>query len=237
MNSTEVNPTRTEPPADPEPPIPTLAKDLVDKLQELREGLSFLEEEPTHYLSTLRRLGVVAGLSYEQAVSLSSTIGQLYKQGDSVRWLEPHKCERRRWAREGSVRIRKLSSKLDAARSAILAVQEYSEQSDVPLSKLVVDALDLAMSVLDPSELARAQSLVSTFEPEPQDRAMLTLYDFLLECGVQRADAEVRVAKIGNQLWDWDVAFVIQPKPLSDERRGSEAVRKAIARRHRDSAR
>jgi hypothetical protein len=205
----------------------------------LSELLTFLRdsEGPEAYIKTLRKLGVIEGLSAEQAAGLSSLVGEFYAQGDSVKWLTPQKRQRREWAREGHARIRKLRAKIKAARFAVNAVRGYLGQLDVPISRTVNDALDSAVAALDPSQLENASRVIALLDPSSTTRpqAMVALYEYFVSvCKLPRDEAQVRTGEIGNYLWDWNVTVIKKPKARSDQRKGCEAVRKAIPRYRRD---
>lgn len=51
---------------------------------------------------------------------------------------------------------------------------------------------------------------------------------FVAQCRRSRRESEIRVAKIGNHFWKWDVA--VREKGKDDKWRGSEAIRKLLKR-------
>jgi hypothetical protein len=150
-----------------------------------------------------------------------------------VKWLEPQKRERRLWAREGNRRIKRLRAKMRHARVAVGAVRDYLAKLDVPIGTPIREILSRAVTVLDSAGLNEAEDLIAFIrKTEPAEDGMLALYDFFVsDCRLKKNEAEVRVAKIGNQLWDWNVAVIETPRRLTDERKGCEAVRKAVERK------
>lgn len=119
------------------------------------------------------------------------------------------------------------------ALTAIVHVRTCLDDIDVHISRSAEDALNRVEALLAPSALDEAKDIVSSLKAtEPSEDAMLRLYDFFVQqCKLERSEAQIRVAKIGNHFWDWDLPVIEKPKRLRDERKGCEAIRKAVERR------
>jgi hypothetical protein len=217
------------------PRVHTIRADVLDKLRVLSEGLTFLRdsEGPDTYILTLKRLGVTKGFPYDEARRLSSLVGRLYAAGDTVKWLEPQKRERRVWLRDGNARIRTLRSKMTKAQVAIRSVRAHLNKISVPLEGATEHAFDYLDNALEPLSPHDAEPLLSVMKAtEPDGQAIGALFDFFTnEWSLPKDEAEIRTAQIGNHLWGWNFTVIERLKPKSDLRRGCEAVRKAVDRR------
>jgi hypothetical protein len=184
----------------------------------------------------LRRIGLTNGLTSEQTLRLSDLVGRFYVEGSDVRWLEFQRPELRKLARNGKTRLRLLRTKLKDAQSSIQALLKYLDQIGVEVTLKSEDVLKRGLLVLDPSKLAGADELVSSLPTKgSRGTALLALFDFFSrDCRLERSDAEIRTAAIGNYLWDWKFAVVTTRPKKSDARLGCEAIRKAVARRRSD---
>jgi hypothetical protein len=224
------------PPADVKS-IETINEALLHKLREVAELLTFLRdsEGPDAYMDYMDQLGVAKGLSPDHHLKLSALVAGFYAEGNCVKWLEPQKRERRLWAREGLRRIKKLRVKMHQARTAVNAVRDYLTKIDVPIGAHIRDTFSRAASALDSAGLAQAETLIDSMKrTEPAEDAMVTLYDFFVsDCRLKKNEAEVRVGKIGNQLWDWNVDITERYPGEGENWKGCPAVRKAVARRDR----
>ena len=95
----------------------------------------------------------------------------------------------------------------------------------------VTQALD-AVQLSGDSTIDPAAPQVET-ERTVRDTTIRALYRFFTEsCDFAQNEAEVRVAKIGNDLWGWNYTYHEEYDSLSFSRwKGCDAIRKHLARR------
>ena len=87
---------------------------------------------------------------------------------------------------------------------------------------------------MDFATLEEAKTLVALLKMKPNEDAMVVLYNFFAsECRLKKNESEVRVGKIGNYLWDWEVAVTEKYPGKGENWKGCPAVRKAVKRRSR----
>jgi hypothetical protein len=227
------------------PLIRTVAEDLSYHVELLREPYAFLPQfkTPKSYADRLSRLGVTDGLSPEQKARLSELVAEFCARGSHVTEIGWLKRDRKSWVRNGLDRLRVLEKKMEKARTAIRMVRAYLDKFDMtptvrgdPLNKSDVvlsdEVLQRAEAVLDPAGLAESEAIIKSLRTAPSDDAMLALFEFFtFECKLAKPEAEVRVGTIGNDYWAWNLTVIRQPKRRTDERKGCEVIRKAVARR------
>lgn len=221
-------------------PIRTIGDVVLEEVRELKTLLAPVRDEgPDSFLVALTKIGVLQDLSTTQQRQLSALVTEFSAQGHRVKWLARQQRQRRAWAKEGPRRLQNLKNKMAKARTAIQAVRNYLENVEVITGSTVNDALDRAVAILDSAALQEAAAVVSSLETtEPSEDAILALYDFLAsECGLKKNEAQVRVGKIGNSYWDWNVALAERYSGRGESWKGCAAVRKAVARRKRTTDR
>ena len=219
--------------AGPSPTPPSVGSVVLEKVREAAEGISNIRNDTLDdYVSIFDKLNVSSDLSYEQLLTLASLVRQFYAEGDSVKWLNEPQREWRGWRDEGSRRITTLDRKASGARRAIAEVRDYMVSIGLG-NRLLDGTLEGAIAALNTDDLAEAAALIPSIKVTDVDRAAVVLYDFLVhQCGLLQNEAEVRVGKIGNYLWDWDVK-VVEEYGKRENWKGCEAVRKAVRRRKR----
>jgi hypothetical protein len=226
-------------------PIPTIGDSVLKELRELKTMLTFLRDEgPDSSRGSLASLGVLQGLSDARQRRLSALVTEFYAQGDAVKWLAPQRRQRQAWANDGPRRLRILKKKMVAAQSAMKAVRDHLKKVGVLAGGRLDGPLSQALAVFDPTSLHEAEGVVSSLaKTEPSQGAILALYDFFVsQCGLQKNEAEVRVGKIGNYFWDWNVAVTehyerhrgpVLTSRGAESLKGCDAVHQAIRRRKR----
>src|SRR4029453_1229130 len=97
------------PPHNPPPPPPKrefVSGMVLRKVRDAADGLSNIRDhEAEGYLPILADLNVISGLSHDHQRKLASLVLDTYKEGGSVKWLDPHRREWREWQQHGSRRI------------------------------------------------------------------------------------------------------------------------------------
>jgi hypothetical protein len=213
--------------------IPTIADSVNAKLRELT-SLGHVREAGTKPISiALTHLQVFRNLSERQQQTLSELVTELYAQGHAVKWFAEQQRERKQWTDEGPKRLKTLQSKISRARTAVDALIDYLTTVGIDDAE-VSSILSQALRILDSTRLPDATTLTALLGPStPAESAMVTLYDFFKGCGLENAEAEVRVCQVGNYLWEWNVAVTERYSGHGEDWKGCAAVRKAIARRRR----
>jgi hypothetical protein len=216
-----------------EMPMPTIGDAVLDEVRELKELLTRLRDEgPSPVRRSLESLGVLHDLTEDQRRKLAEIVTEFYAQGDTVKWLKPVKREQRAWAKHGRKRIRKLKARMTDASRAIEAVRSHLKKIGVTPHRSAEMSLSQALAILELAPLRKAEAMVSSLATTQSSKdVMRPLYDFLVvECGLKHNDAEVRVGKIGNYFWDWNVALTEHYSGRGENWKGCPAVRKAVAR-------
>ncbi len=209
--------------------------------------------------SKLASEGVFAGLSPGQQAELESLVwlfGHGYEryEGDpelgsgTKDYLQIMKAYRQRTPAD----LKRLAKKLEKVRDAwnsferdVAELHDCNEhlaylirgrrvplpgpdQRIVPMLDNVSQALDLVQ--LPPEDLAsEPQPLIET-EGDLDLGATRALYFFFTEtCGLNQNEAEVRVAKIGNEFWGWNLTYTEQYDG-ADGWKGCDAIRKRLTR-------
>jgi hypothetical protein len=211
----------------------TVGADVGNRLRELKDLVTFLRkvESAESYRRILARLGVMEALTESQRDDLSLAVADLYATDTSAKWLASETKLRAAWAKDGHRRIHKLKTKLARVVAALKDVRDYIDDIGIATSPTTDDALNEAEAVLDPQALKHSEVLVASLsEAEPPVDAMLTLHELFVSYGLKNNEAEVRVAKIGNHLWDWNVQ-VTERYSGRENWKGCPAVRKAVRRR------
>jgi hypothetical protein len=219
-----------------EPPA-SVAHVVMDELIWLNDfvGAYFDPDPPELWLKRLKAAGVLTNLRDNEQLRLAEIVADFAPFGTGDKRSEPHIRYRRAWSDEGHERLDRLRKKLADATQAIRDVQEYVAEITIHPIPSVTHTLDTAIESLSPKRLDDAEELVECLADIPAENAMLTLYDFFVsDCGLEKHDAEIRVCRIGNQLWNWNVKIVDridEKRRRSDTRLGCEAVRKAVERK------
>ena len=176
------------------------------------------------------------------------------EQGDSDRdFIRIQKVYRQKTPTQ----VRRLNRKLRSASTAVKALMAeiktvresenryLAYQIDTRPVPVRGGALDFVSQVEQLAQLAHAVDVIK-FPPEDasqaptsrslptsdvlKDQAVSALYHlFTNECGLKQNEAEVRVAKIGNAFWGWNLTYREQYGG-ADDWKGSDAVRKRLAR-------
>jgi len=208
----------------------------VDHLQEALRNVGW-NWETTVSIRNLETLGVLGGLTAEQRDRLVQLIGQCWNVEQVVDWTAEHTRKRKRWEASRDRRARKVVRKATAAVSAIEDFRRYVKKIEIKWPPALDEPLVTAIQFLDPQAIEASIDQLKVAPPLQPTRTrtdvMRDLYDFfVLECRLgDKGDATFRVGSIGNFYWDWDLPIIDEPKPKSDERKGCEAVRKAVERR------
>ena len=199
------------------------------RLRELQAPIRFARHnDPSFCIEALGRLPeVTRDLSPDQHDDLLALISELH-----ARTLRRRKAKRRRRA-AGVVRPAPVSRSFNAKRTPPATPrppQKELTRIDIPSGASVLQS---AVNSSLPDDLPSVEQVVRMTQP-PRSRpdAKVALYDFFVnQCGLEKNDAEVRVGKIVNHILGLKVAVIEQPRSRTDERKGSEAVRKAVSRR------
>lgn len=183
----------------------------------------------------LERLDVARDLSSGQQDQLCALVLDWSRSGRGARWLDANRKEQRAWFRNGQRWLVRLRMHLRKATAAIETVRGDLNRMRVMGDPRLDREFDAALTLLDSSLLTEAESLVSKLRANERAEireAMCALYDFFVnDCRLHPKHAEIRVGKIGNHFWDWDVAVIERSSTRDDVWKGCEAVRKAIASR------
>ena len=148
-------------------------------------------------------------------------------------------------AAEGDRRGRKLGTKVQAAKSALVRLRDYASNLDPqigePYSRTAAWCLAQLDPLVAPLSSARWQEIHAGFKdsrkhhPVPDDPTslnMVQLYWFFRHgCGVNGDESEVRAALIRNAFWDrWVDPVTIVPRYTGSESVGCGAVHVAVHR-------
>jgi hypothetical protein len=194
------------------------------------------EVGPDHFRELLDQLGVLVGLTNAQQQRLAVLVVDNYAHGDKT--MAVSKRDRRAWAKDGRRRIGVLRRRVSAAHKAIRTLSRQMERIRL-LDDRVERMLAQVSAVLEPTSLDRAAAFVSSLETaEPNENVMVALYTFLVgECGLKKAQAEIRAGRILNYFWEIKkLAIITHSNSRAEQWEGCEAVRKAVARHQRQSS-
>ena len=154
--------------------------------------------------------------------------------------------------------VRRLNRKLQSASEAVKALMAeikavrasenryLAYQIDTRRVRVKGEELDFVSQVEQLAQLAHAVDAIR-FPPEDasqaptsrslstsdvlKDQAVRALYHlFTNKCGLKKNEAEVRVAKIGNEFWGWNLDYT-DHYDGADGWKGCDAIRKRLARR------
>jgi hypothetical protein len=179
---------------------------------------------------------------------LARVVTELWAVGNDWTNAETIRPIQAAWARDGEDYLCILRENAELARSAIVRVLDACGSVGVGLAVPVEQALHRAYEVLGVDELEDASALLTQLrELTRTERAMLILYDFFIESRARgkvhwrtgkakrmsEAEAEVRVAEIGEACFGWKYPYYKSVEERSSDRVGCEAVRKAVAYRSR----
>jgi hypothetical protein len=221
--------------------IPTVG-DLVRKhIEGLNIDLEWLvKQNAGPFVDCLADLGVLHDLSANEQQRLAQLVIQLTAQGHYVRDEERRRRQRRDWITNGSRYLRKLAKRMGDAHNDIAEIRRHLKTIGVKLGRWdggVDAALHETSAILNPesTSLREAEALLASLRTtpttKPSGHAFVALFNFLAnECGLRDDEAEVRVGRIANFCWDREVKVIEQSNARSEEWRGCEAVRKAVAR-------
>lgn len=225
----------------------TLAAELNRHLDGLRNPL-FLAAGEGERLSAglvkdLNKLGAFKGLNERQQGQLVSLIVAAWQVEQVVPSTAMHRRDRARWRRHGAGYLRKIIRLARTADDALTALDEYLKAIGVGRRARALFAS--ARGALDRQSLVEVEDRLENgwiyHSTRTRTDVIRILHRFFKNtCGLERSEAEVRVATIGNEYWEWNfpvVENVIRRRvpgtnrTLSeDKRRGCEAVRKAVNR-------
>jgi hypothetical protein len=198
------------------------------RLRELQAPVRLARHNDARFcIEALARLpDVTHDLSPDQLDDLFALVSELHARGTAASKSEEKEASR--WRREAGPRISRLQRKLDASRNAEADLRKQLTRIDIDAS-----ALQSAVHSSLSDDLPSLREVVGMTQPlRWRPDAKVALFDFFVgQCGVGKDDAEVRVGKIVNLVFDSNISVIEQPTSRSDERRGSEAVRKAVERK------
>jgi len=200
------------------------------RLRELQTPIRLLRHTDANFcIESMAQLPEMThDLSPDQRDDLLSLVAELHARGTAASVKEEK--EANRWRRDAAVRLKKLRGKVEATRKTFGDLEKALTRADVPASTLgsVLQSVTLASRSDDlPSS---DEAIRMTQPPRSRPNPKVALYNFFVERGVRKDDAAGRAGKIVNLVLKSNVAVVEQPRPRSDDRRGSEAVRKAVER-------
>jgi hypothetical protein len=213
-----------------------IAAAIIEQLTEVQLLLPDRQHlgSPAAVMAKLRRIGVNAGLEPGKQADLAALVFDLDSKESPDKALQWLKRERRDWEKNGTQRIKNLRSSMVAAQKALESLLKELSRFGLLAGTTAVEKLRATLILLDVGPLRDAEELTKPARSKRPSRPVIpALYDFFeRDCGLKRDEAEIRVAKIGNRLWDWNYAIVEDVTQRSDTRKGCEAVRLQV-RRHR----
>ncbi len=173
-------------------------------------------------LGEVENLGVLEGLSADQRRRL----GQILVHGSAQHALWPDGSPRldqltRYYNKRGPAQVRELGRRLARVREALAHLQTYAKTiGNVKAQKgntiLAIQLLDSfwphvqaatsAINEVTLPEIDEADSISASKSPKTKMVVTDRLQEFFLgECQLPHNEADLRIAKIGNRLWDWKV--------------------------------
>ncbi len=204
----------------------------------------------------LSRLDVSAGLSHQQRRQLSGLVLDLsalyevwHREKRQVAWG-------RVLAKRSPGQVRKLERKIAKVRDQLDETLEYvrsvgvgsgpDQTGNVYLAR-ILDGISSSSAV---PQLRKAQEAIDEIRlPSPEDlqrdpppaalrriaqQSTEVLFDFFVtECGLLKNEAEVRIAKIGAEFWNWQVSYNEEYEGDFENWKGSDAIRKRMKRGRR----
>jgi hypothetical protein len=221
---------------------PTIGDIVLQHLRELDDPLGFLradESWPDIIRRDIEQLGVLDNLSESQKHEIAALVAELYWAGDAVEWVKELERDRKTWVKHGLGRkfgrIGKLKRKVEKARRALQDLRDYLREIGIVTGRTPDGLFEKAANALSPDALDDAAELISSLaDTAPKKDAVSLIYEFFEQCLAEKAEAEVRTAKIGNRFWDWKL-------PVNERYNGGEnwkgcpAIRKYIARARKPS--
>lgn len=226
----------------------TLATVLHEHIKTLGNPLDF-DWSDSVSIERLRGLGILKGLDTAKQEHLRRLVATLCRTERVVSWKEvaAHRADRARWEKHGPGYVREIIKKAKKAQTALIELRKYSRKIGLRPAAVAPLMTDTIHALHEPP-LSEVEDHLTYFVIARKGRtrtgAMRILYRFFAQtCGLTPPEAEIRVARIGNEFWDWQVKAIEQvprkPDPLGrvradDTRRGCEAVRKAVRRGKRE---
>jgi hypothetical protein len=194
----------------------------------------------------LAKIAAFDGLPEELHAKLAEIVTDLWLTGNDNRRSADTWIIQTAWAKDGEKYIHEIRQHAEYTCHVIGVLMELCDNLGVGLGEPVNAALRQALVALEVNALDDAPALLEQLREQlSAERAMLTLYDFFISSRAQgklrwssrkrpqrlrEAEAEVRVAEIGEALFGWNVPYCKEVSQ-DDDRLGCEAVRKAVRRR------
>ena len=152
-------------------------------------------------------------------------------------WLKQTK----RLTKYGPGQVRKLRRELARIESATNGFLVYANTLNSLLGRAAIVAGEAILAAVNevtlPSEADMARFYKRSVDAQaqssdPTDEAIERLVGYLVYCGLDRNEAMVRVAKVGNDRWDWNVKFIEKYDGV-EQWKDAPAIRQRLARRSR----
>jgi hypothetical protein len=220
--------------------FPTIAEMVLESIGALQNplfDLSKTEGWADDIARFLHDCGVFDGLSAEQQRTVAKLITELNEVENAVPSVtQPIVRERKKWASHSATRTKRIASKTENARRAILALRRRLLGFSIDITA-IEPMFTAALATLDPTPLQNLQDrippLLETLARASRqgvDDALLALYDRFVACGIPAGDAEYRAAFIANQFWETRFSLT-EHNSDGEKARGCDAIRKRVRRR------
>ncbi len=206
-----------------------------------------LDQLAKEELERVKDLDVLEGLSADQRRRL----GQILVHGSAHHALEPDDSPRldqliRYHNKRGPAQIREVQRNLAKVRKALNRLQTHAttignvkaQEGNTILATQLLDSfwphVQAATSAINDVTLPEVDE-AGSLSPSESVKTRMVVDDrlqkfFVEECHLPHNEADLRIAKIGNALWDWSVRLR-EYSDNSDQWRGSDAIRKRRTRR------